>query len=179
MTSRIRQQQIGSILTIRNVWMEGKAPIPRNPVSIYETHINNLLGLFLGQGTSLLLGLERNATQPVVIVNKLSGKALEVENSSVNQGARIQQGTWNDSPNQRWFVRRARSSKHMSIPASIRVKCIDFGRLFFRFQRQPIQSLLIIVGYVWTSWPAQWTVRRPYKALAKRREQSTMGVRAR
>jgi hypothetical protein len=135
MTSRIRQQQIGSILTIRNVWMEGKAPIPRNPVSIYETHINNLLGLFLGQGTSLLLGLERKATQPVVIVNKLSGKALEVENSSVNQGARIQQGTWNDSPNQRWFVRRARSSKHMPIPASILCEVHRFWPTFLPFSK--------------------------------------------
>ena len=50
MTSGIRQQQSDSVLTIRNVWMEGKAPTPLNPVSIYETNINTLLGLFLGKG---------------------------------------------------------------------------------------------------------------------------------
>jgi hypothetical protein len=63
MTSGIRQQQSDSVLTIRNVWMEAKASTPLNPVSIYETNINTLLGLFLGKGTSILLGVERNTTR--------------------------------------------------------------------------------------------------------------------
>jgi hypothetical protein len=133
MTSRIRQQQSERVLTIRNVWMEGKAPIPRDPISIYETNINNLLDLFLGKGTSMLLGLERNATQPIAIVNKLTGKALEVENSSINQGARIQQGTWNDTPNQRWFVTRTKFSKYMPIPASIFREVHRFWSTFLPF----------------------------------------------
>jgi hypothetical protein len=95
MTSRMGQQQSDDFLTIRNAWMEGKAPIPCNPVSIYETNMNVLLGLLLGKGTSILLGLERGADQPLTIINKLSGKALDVENASISQAARIHQVTRN------------------------------------------------------------------------------------
>ena len=115
MTPRVGQQRSDSLLTIRNVWTEGKTPMPRDPISICETNINNLLDLFLGKGTSMLLGLERNATQPVTIVNKLSGKALEVEDSSTDQGARIQQVTRNGAANQRWFIEHIKLSKHMAI----------------------------------------------------------------
>jgi len=135
MTSRIRQQQSERVLTIRNVWMEGKAPIPRNPISIYEANIDILLGLFLGKGTSILLGHDGNTTRPVSIVNKLSGKALEVEDSSVNQGARIQQGTWNDMPNQRWFVTRTKFSDQMPIPASIYREVHRFWSTFLPFSK--------------------------------------------
>ena len=117
MTSGIRQQQSDSVLTIRNVWMEGKAPISLNLVSIYETNINNLLGLFLGKGTSILLGLERNTTRPVSIVNKLSGMALEVEDASTDQNARIQQVRRNNgAANQRWFIKFI---KHAAVPGVI------------------------------------------------------------
>ena len=44
MTSRMRQQQSDGFLTIRNAWMEGKTLTPGDPVSIFETNINNLLG---------------------------------------------------------------------------------------------------------------------------------------
>jgi hypothetical protein len=58
MTSKIRHQESGSFVTIRNVWLEGKeVPIPRNPVSLYKNNINILLGLFLGKGTNMLLAL--------------------------------------------------------------------------------------------------------------------------
>ena len=60
-----------------------------DPLSIFETNFNNLLGLFLGRGTSILLRPERDAAEPVTIINKLSGKALEVESASVDQAARI------------------------------------------------------------------------------------------
>jgi hypothetical protein len=56
MITRTGQQQSDNFLTIRNAWMEGKAPMPSDPVSIFETNFNNLLGLFLGRGTSILLG---------------------------------------------------------------------------------------------------------------------------
>jgi hypothetical protein len=97
------QQESDGLLTIRNAWMEGKAPMLSGPVSVFETNINNLLALFLGKGTSILLGAEKTASQPVTIINKLSGKALEVMNSSTDQGARIQQVTCNGAPNQRWL----------------------------------------------------------------------------
>jgi hypothetical protein len=89
----------------------------------------------LAKGPRMLLGLETNATQPIAIVNKLTGKALEVENSSVNQGARIQQGTWNDTPNQRWFVTRTKFSKHMLIPASIFREVHRFWSTFLPFSK--------------------------------------------
>ena len=58
MTSKIRHQESGSFLPVRNVWLEGKeVPIPRNPVSLYKNNINILLGLFLGKGTNMLLAL--------------------------------------------------------------------------------------------------------------------------
>jgi len=133
MTSRIRQQQSDSVRAIRNVWMEGKASIPRDPVSIYETNINNLLGLFLGKGTSILLGLERNTTRPVSIVNKLSGKALEVEDSSTDQGARIQQVTRNNgAANQRWFIKFI---KHAAIPGVIFHQVHRYWPKIFAFPR--------------------------------------------
>ena len=43
--------------------------------------------------------------QSITILNKLSGKALTVEDSSTNQDARIEQLTRSDAPNQRWFRR--------------------------------------------------------------------------
>ena len=119
MSSRIRQQRSDSVLTIRNVEIEGKAPILRNPISIFETNINILLGLLLGKGTSVLLGLERNTGRPVTIINKLSGKALEVENCSTEQGARIRQVTRDGAANQRWLIKHIKFSNHMAIPGVI------------------------------------------------------------
>ena len=77
-----------------------------------------------------LFGIGRNATpseiiinklttdrfQSVTILNKLSGKALTVEDSSTNQGARIQQVTRNGAANQRWFVKRMRFIEQRIIP---------------------------------------------------------------
>ena len=52
-----------------------------------------MFALVLGKGTDLLFETVKHEPQSVTIVNKLSGKALEVENSSVHRGARIQQVT--------------------------------------------------------------------------------------
>jgi Ricin-type beta-trefoil lectin domain-like len=178
MTSRIRQQQGERVLTIRNVWMEGKAPIPRDPISIYETNIKNLLDLFLGKGTRMLLGLETNAAQPIAIVNKLTGKALEVENSSVNQGARIQQGTWNDTPNQRWFVTRTKFSKHMLIPASIFREVHRFWSTLLPFSKAAYSVIAdhsgLCLDIVSGSTESAEAVQ---KLPDKRREQPSLGFR--
>jgi Ricin-type beta-trefoil lectin domain-like len=141
MTPRMGQQEIDGLLTIRNAWMEGKAPMPSDPVSVFETNINNLLALFLGKGTSVLLGPERSASQPVTIINKLSGKALEVENASIDQAARILQVTRNGVPNQRWFIKRAKFSKQMVIPAVIFREMHRYSPSFFRFPL-PVYSLI-------------------------------------
>jgi hypothetical protein len=129
------QQESDGLLSIRNAWMEGKAPMPSDPVSVFETNINILLALFLGKGTSILLGAERTASQPVTIINKLSGKALEVMNSSTDQGARIQQVTRNGAPNQRWFIKRTNFSKYMTIPGVIFREAHRYWPTFLRFPR--------------------------------------------
>jgi hypothetical protein len=87
-------------LTIRDAWMEGKAPLPSDPVSIFETNFKNLLGLLLGRETKVPVSPEKCAARHVTIINKLSGKALEVENAPIDQAARIYQVTRNDAPNQ-------------------------------------------------------------------------------
>jgi hypothetical protein len=101
MTSGIGQPQSERFLTIRNAWMEGNAPMPRDPVSVFETNFNNLLNLLVGKETSTHLSPEGSAARPVTIVNKLSDKALEVESASIHRVARIFQVTRNAAPNQR------------------------------------------------------------------------------
>jgi|SRR6516164_2109219 len=133
MTSRMGQQQSDGFLTKRNAWMEGKAPMPNDPPSIFETNFNNLLGLFLGRGTSILLGPERGAAEPVTIINKLSGKALEVENASINQAAHIHQVTRNGASNQRWFIKQAKFSIRVAIPAVMFREAYRFWPSFLRF----------------------------------------------
>jgi hypothetical protein len=68
---------------------------PQTPYLIrgLEASFDILFALVLGKGTDLLLETVKHEPQSVIIVNKLSGKALEVENSSVHRGARIQQVT--------------------------------------------------------------------------------------
>ena len=140
MASRMGQQQSYDFLSIQNAWMEGKAPMPNDPVSIFETNFNNLLGLFLGRGASILLGPERGAAQPVTIINKLSGKALEVENPSIDQAARIYQVTRNGAPNQRWLLKRAKFGIQ-AIPAGIFREMHRYWPSFLRFPL-PCYSLI-------------------------------------
>ena len=144
MTSRMGQQQSDGFLTKRNAWMEGKAPMPNDPLSIFETNFNNLLGLFLGRGTSILLDRERGAAEPVTIVNKLSGKALEVENASIDQAARIHQVTRNGALNQRWFTKRANFRIHMAIPAAIFREVHRYWPCFLRF---PLPGYSLIAAH--------------------------------
>jgi len=113
--------------------MEGKAPMPNDPVSIFETNFNNLLGLLLGGETKVPLSPERCADRPVTIINKLSGKALEVENPSIDQAARIYQVARNDALNQQWFIKRKKFSKHIAIPAVVFREAHRHWPSFLRF----------------------------------------------
>jgi Ricin-type beta-trefoil lectin domain-like len=113
--------------------MEGNAPMPRDPVSVFETNFNNLLNLLVGKETSTHLSPEGSAARPVTIVNKLSDKALEVESASIHRVARIFQVTRNGAPNQRWFVKRAKLGKWMVIPAVIFREVHRHWPSFFRF----------------------------------------------
>jgi hypothetical protein len=80
---------------------------PQTPYLIrgLEATFDTLFALVLGKGTDLLLETQKHESRPVTIVNKFSGKGLEVENSSVHQGAQIQQVTLNGAASQRWFVK--------------------------------------------------------------------------
>jgi hypothetical protein len=92
-----------------------------------------LLAVLLGKGTTLLLPSDRNPTQSVTIVNKLSGKVLEVEDSSTIWGARIQQVTHNGAPNQRWFVKPMKLIKCRTIPEAVSRQAHRYWSTFLRF----------------------------------------------
>jgi len=96
------------LLTVPTVWIEGSSPTPSTHViTSFEPPLNDLL--------SLLFGKKRDESHAVTIINKLSGKALEVENSSSNPGARLQQVTRDGAANQRWFVKRTKFVSHRNI----------------------------------------------------------------
>jgi Ricin-type beta-trefoil lectin domain-like len=131
--SSLARQQSNGFLTTRNAWIEGRTPRPSGFLSCYESNINILLGLFLGGDLSSLLCPERDAFQPVTIINKHSGKALEIEGASTNQFARTRQVTPNGEPNQRWFIERPKFSKPMAVPAAIFREAYRYWPGFLRF----------------------------------------------
>ena len=73
--------------------------------------------LFSAKGPTSFLETEKHEPRSVTIVNKFSGKALEVENSSVHQGARIQQVTLSGAASQHWFVKFTKFIRCRTIPA--------------------------------------------------------------
>jgi hypothetical protein len=83
----------------------------------------------------ILFGARRDESQPVNIVNKLSGKALEVEDCSTNQAARIQQVTRNDAPNQRWLIKFTKFVKRRTIPRVIQSQATRYWPAFLPFFR--------------------------------------------
>jgi hypothetical protein len=110
-------------LTGPSVWLDGNSAMPSTDlITARGSPINTLLAHFFSTG--------RNASQSVIIVNKLSGKALEVENSSSNHGARIQQFTRNGTSNQRWFVKCTKFIKYRAFPGMIRHRVLRFWPTF-------------------------------------------------
>src|SRR6476619_2770896 len=96
------------LLTVPTVWIEGSSSTPSTHViTSWEPPVNDLL--------YLLFDKKRDESRAVTIINKLSGKALEVEGLSNNQGARLQQVTRDGAANQRWFVKRIKFIWHRSI----------------------------------------------------------------
>jgi hypothetical protein len=108
---------------------------PQTPYLIrgLEASFDILFALVLGKGTDLLLETVKHEPQSVTIVNKLSGKALEVENSSVHQGARIQQVTLSGAASQRWFVKLAKFIRHRNIRGTMGRQAQPFWPAFLRF----------------------------------------------
>jgi hypothetical protein len=82
---------------VTDMWFEGRLPPPSmNLMAALESSFDVVFALF---------GIGRNATPSGSVINKLSGKALAVEDSLTNQGARIEQITRSDAPNQRWSIK--------------------------------------------------------------------------
>jgi hypothetical protein len=98
-----------------------------------EASFDILFALVLGKGTDLLLETVKYEPGSVTIVNKLSGKALEVENSSVHQGARIQQVALSGAASQHWFVKLAKFIRHRNIRGTMGRQAQRFWPAFLRF----------------------------------------------
>jgi hypothetical protein len=141
----------------------GRSPLPSmNLIESLEASFGLLFAL---------LGVGRNATpseiiinkfrtdgfQSVTILNKLSGKVLTVEDSSTNQGARIQQVPRNCAASQRWLFKRTEFIKHRIIPPVVDREILRYCPTVFVFPRPSTRSSRIIAGYVWTScYRKQW-----------------------
>jgi hypothetical protein len=108
---------------------------PQTPYSVrgLEGTFDVLFALVLGKGTDLLLETEKHEPRSVTLVNKFSGKALEVENSSVHQGARIQQVTLSGAASQHWFVKFTKFIRCRTIPSTIGRQAQRFWAAFLRF----------------------------------------------
>jgi hypothetical protein len=106
-TSDKRRYQMTSVET-------GKLQDTRS-ITGWNASFEILIALFLGKGAALLLGAETDPPQSVTIVNKLSGKVLEVEDSSTTWGARVQQITRNGAPNQRCVLPPKKRTQSFSV----------------------------------------------------------------
>ena len=103
-----------------------------------------LFALVLGNGTDLLLETEKHEPRSVIIVNKFSGKALEVENSSVHQGARIQQVTLNGAAGQHWFVKFTKFIGRRTMLGTTGRQAQRFWPAFLRF---PVAGYSLIADH--------------------------------
>ena len=108
---------------------------PQTPYLVrgLEGTFDVLFALVLGKGTDLLLETEKHEPRSVTIVNKFSGKALEVENSSVHQGARTEQVTLSGAASQHWFVKFTKFIRCRTIPSTIGRQGQRFWAAFLRF----------------------------------------------
>jgi hypothetical protein len=116
------------LLTVPTVWIEGSSPTPSTHViTSFEPPVNDLLSLFCDK--------KRDESHAVTIINKLSGKALEVEGLSNNQGARIQLVTLNGAASQRWFVKRTKFISYRSILRIVGREVLRYWPTFLRFPK--------------------------------------------
>jgi hypothetical protein len=116
------------------MWLEGRLPLPSmNLIAALESSFDVVFALFgIGRNAtssgSIINKLRTDRFQSMTILNKLSGKALAVEDSSTNQGARIEQITRSDAPNQRWSIKYVKSNGHHTSPGVIANEARRFWR---------------------------------------------------
>ena len=108
-------RQSDRVPNVTSMWLEGRLPLPSmNLLATLETSFDIVFSLFgIGKNATpsgmIVSKLRTNNFQSMTILNKLSGKALSVEDSSTKQGARIEQLTPSNAPSQRWLIKYARS----------------------------------------------------------------------
>jgi hypothetical protein len=106
----------------QRMWLEGRLPLPSmNLIAALESSFDVVFAQFgIGRNATpsgiIINKLRTDRFQSMTILNKLSGKALTVEDSSTNQGARIEQITRSDAPNQRWSIKYVKSNGHHTSP---------------------------------------------------------------
>jgi hypothetical protein len=107
------------------MWLEGRLPLPSmNLIAALESSFDIVFALFgIGRNATpsgiIINKLRTDRFQSMTILNKLSGKALTVEDSSTSQGARIEQITRSDAPNQRWSIKYVKANGHHTSPGVI------------------------------------------------------------
>ena len=110
---------------VTSMWLEGRLPLPSmNLIAALESSFDIVFALFgIGKNVTpseiIINKLRTDTFQSMTILNKLSGKALTVEDSSTDQRARIEQLTRSDGPNQRWFIKYAKPNGHQTSPRVI------------------------------------------------------------
>jgi hypothetical protein len=107
----IGERRSDRLPTGASIWLAARSSLPGiNLIATLESSFDIVFALF-GIGRSptpsgtIINELRTDRLQSMTILNKLSGKALTVEDSSTKQGARIEQITRSDSPNQRWSIK--------------------------------------------------------------------------
>jgi len=127
-------RQSDRLPNVPGMWLEGRLPLPStNLIAALESSFNVVFALFgIGRNAtpsgSVTKKLRTDRFHSMTILNKLSGKALTVEDSSTNQGARIEQITRSDTPNQRWSISYVKSNGHHTTPGVIAKEARRFWR---------------------------------------------------
>ena len=130
----IEGRQSDRLPNVTGMWLEGRLPLPSmNLIAALESSFDVVFALFgIGRNATpsgiIINKLRTDRFQSMTILNKLSGKALAVEDSSTNQGARIEQITRSDAPHQRWSIQYVKSNGHHTIPGVIASETRRFWR---------------------------------------------------
>jgi len=119
---------------VASMQLKERPPLPSmNLIAALEGSFNIVFGLFgIGRNATpseiVINKLKTERLQSMTILNKLSGKALTVEDSSTIQGARVVQLTRSDAPNQRWFIKYTKCNGHRTRLGVIANEAIRFWR---------------------------------------------------
>ena len=130
----IEGRQSDRLPNATGMWLEGRLPLPSmNLIAALESSFDVVFALFgIGRNATpsggVIKRLRTDRFQSMTILNKLSGKALTVEDSSTDQGARIKQITRSDTPNQRWSIKYVKSNGHHTSPGMIANEARRFWR---------------------------------------------------